>query len=105
MESIFQFYLFIYFVFLADLTSGLKPGSKSKRRRKGHMSGPSDHESVMTEDYENHFHNMMVKQVAHVPITSFDQLIVDSDLDTVKSLLVHTKFQNALSKCCNYSLE
>ena len=34
-------------------------------------------------------------QVANVPVASFDRMMVDSDLDTVKSLLVHQKFHNA----------
>ena len=61
-------------------------------------SGPSDIDSVKTEDFENQFHTLMVKQVAKVPVRSFDQVMVDSDLDTVRSQLVHEKFQMALSK-------
>ena len=69
-----------------------------RHRSSGKASGTSDLESVMTEDFERQFHNMMVKQVAQVPITSFDQLIVDSDLDTVQSEVVHNKFRQALSE-------
>ena len=34
-----------------------------KHKRRGKSSGVSDVDSVMTEDFENSFHKMMVKQV------------------------------------------
>ena len=76
-----------------------RPRVKSKSRKRRERSAPSDVESIQTEDFENHFQNLMVKQVAQVPITSFDQLMVDSDLETVKSLLVQQKFYDALGRC------
>ena len=40
-------------------------GPKTKRGRRG-VSGASDVDSVMTEDFENQFHKIMVKQVHKV---------------------------------------
>ena len=57
-------------------------------------SGPSDLESVKTEDFENQFHSLMVKRATQ----SSNQIMVDSDLETVRSQMIHEKFQNALSK-------
>ena len=69
---------------------------RSEPRRRKSSSGGSDVDSIRTEDYENQFHTTMVKHVAHVPVTTFDRLTVDSDLDTVKSQAVHHKFRTAL---------
>ncbi|XP_070572041.1 cingulin-like isoform X7 [Ptychodera flava] len=49
----------------------------------------SDAESVMTEDYENSFRQMVVKQVAGVPITSFEDVYIASDLDSIKTGEIH----------------
>ena len=70
----------------------------SRGRSKVMTRCPSDLESVRTEDFEKQFHNIMVKHVASVPITSFDHLMVDSDLDTVKSHIIHERFQSALGE-------
>ena len=67
--------------------SALKP-----TRKQPHVQ--SDADSIMTEDYENQFHTMMVKQVAKVPITNFDQMLIDSDLDTVKSQMIQDRIHS-----------
>lgn len=59
--------------------------AKSKRSR------TSDVESVRTEEFQTRYRESKIKQVANVPITSFDRLLVDSDLDTVTSRMVHQK--------------
>ncbi len=89
--------------------SGKVPERKKKRQpvvaKRSRV--PSDGESVMTEDYENHFQSMMVKQVANVPVVNFDQFMVDSDLDTVRSQVIREKFLSALSEysvsCNNFA--
>ena len=58
-------------------------------------------ESLKTEDFEGAFRGTIVKRVAGIPITSFDQSNVDSDIDTVKSAFIHDKFQNALETSLN----
>ena len=65
------------------------------------LSGPSDLESVKTEDFENQFHSLMVKRVSPTH-TTYHQT-VDSDLDVMRTQMVHDKFQSALSKnlCTN----
>lgn len=74
--------------------------TKRKRMRNARQSQPpnSDIESIKTEDFENQFQSMVVKQVANVPITTFDRFIVDSDLDTITSQAIRDKFLSALSK-------
>ena len=74
-----------------------KTGSKKSKHSFG-LGGQSDLESVMTEDYEHQFQNVMVKQVANVPITTFDKFLVDSDVDTVRSQYIRDRFQAALCK-------
>ncbi|XP_077995644.1 uncharacterized protein LOC144449093 isoform X3 [Glandiceps talaboti] len=54
-------------------------------KRYKQRSGVSDAESVTTEDFENQFHDMMIKQVAGVPIMSFEDVTIASDLDSVKT--------------------
>ena len=79
----------------------MKPLSPTKRTKKGmdgKHSGPSDLESVKTEDFENQFHSLMVKRVSPTTNGSYGQMHVDSDLDTVQSQMIHEKFQSALSK-------
>nr|XP_014340656.1 PREDICTED: A-kinase anchor protein 9-like isoform X1 [Latimeria chalumnae] len=53
--------------------------------------------TVMTEEYVDTFHTMMVKHVAGIPVTSFDEVTIDSDLDSVKTERVRTHFQKAIS--------
>lgn len=81
-------------------------GSSRYRRSKSKPNGgvPSDLESTKTEDFESAFNTIMVKHVAGVPVTSFDQKNIDSDLDTVRSSYVHEKFKEALaSSPCKYN--
>ena len=59
-------------------------------------SGPSDLESVKTEDFENQFHSLMVKRVSPTHATYHQS--VDSDLDTMRTQMIHDQFQSALSK-------
>ena len=72
-------------------------GKKSRSSRTSHQQ-TSDIESIQTEDFENQFETMVVKQIANVPITTFDRFMVDSDLDTVRSQVIREKFLAALSK-------
>jgi hypothetical protein len=62
----------------------------------------TDAMSVRTEDFETQFIRTMqpspVKLVANTPISKFDQFIVDSDVDTVKSQSVRDTFQSALAR-------
>ncbi|XP_022096221.1 restin homolog isoform X5 [Acanthaster planci] len=58
----------------------------------------SDPESIQTEEYEQRFRSLMVKQVAGVPVKSFDQVTIPSDLESVETGMVHQKFQEALRK-------
>ncbi|XP_038058815.1 uncharacterized protein LOC119730104 [Patiria miniata] len=58
----------------------------------------SDPESIQTEEYEQRFRSLMVKQVAGVPVKSFDQVTIASDLESVETGMVHEKFQEALRK-------
>ena len=82
--------------------SAFKTGSKKSKLAFG-TGGQSDLESVMTEDYENQFHNVMVKQVANVPIMTFDKFLVDSDVDTVRSQYIRDRFQAAMCKSASIS--
>ena len=79
-------------------SKGSTSGGSTGRVRMTSRSIPSDLESVRTEDFEKQFHNIMVKHVATVPITSFDHMMVDSDIDTVKSHVIHERFQSALGE-------
>ncbi len=58
----------------------------------------SDPESVKTEEFERHFRGLMVKQVAGVPVRNFDAVTINSDLDSVRTMDVHHKFQDALNR-------
>ncbi|XP_033123543.1 uncharacterized protein LOC117122149 isoform X2 [Anneissia japonica] len=76
---------------------GFKPGLLPRKVvPNGYI--PSDVESVQTEDFERRFRHMMVKQVAGVPIMSFDTVTIPSDLDSVKSGDVRETFQTILKK-------
>jgi hypothetical protein len=59
-----------------------------------------DNFSVRTEDFETHFMRSAnsVKLIANTPVTTFDQFIVDSDVDTVASQSVRDSFQNVLAR-------
>ncbi|XP_074640194.1 uncharacterized protein LOC141898264 [Tubulanus polymorphus] len=72
------------------------PQTKPSKLQK--ICNGSDLESVRTEDFENNFRHMVVKHVAGVPLTSFDESIVDSDLDTVRSTQVKDKIQGSSSQ-------
>ncbi|CAH1801741.1 unnamed protein product, partial [Owenia fusiformis] len=74
------------------------------RKKKNKSGNISDPDSVKTEDFERDFHGLMVKQVAGVPITSFDKQAVDSDVDTVKSMLVHNKLHSVLAKPTSHNV-
>ncbi|XP_013384255.1 trichohyalin isoform X8 [Lingula anatina] len=73
----------------------LRPKSKQPKARYKPSSG-SDVDSVKTEDFELNFKSLMVKQVAGVPLTSFDPTTIDSDIDTIHTQAVQEKFQQAL---------
>ncbi|XP_071944958.1 uncharacterized protein [Antedon mediterranea] len=80
---------------LVYIGEGFKPGLTLMKSR---LNVPSDVESVQTEDFERRFRNMMVKQVAGVPLTSFDTITIPSDLDSVKSGDVRQTFQTVLKR-------
>eukprot|EP00058_Branchiostoma_floridae_P011153 XP_002596641.1 hypothetical protein BRAFLDRAFT_78465 [Branchiostoma floridae] len=53
-------------------------------------------DTCRTEEYNDRFRRMMVKQVAGVPITSFDTVTVASDLDSVRTDTVRDRFQEII---------
>ncbi|XP_071791087.1 uncharacterized protein [Asterias amurensis] len=71
--------------------------SKLPKRLRGH-NVQSDPESIQTEEYEQRFRSLMVKHVAGVQVKSFDQVSIQSDLESVETGMVHQKFQEALQK-------
>jgi hypothetical protein len=75
-------------------------GSRSKGSSSRKLA--SDVESIQTEDFEPQFRHLKVKQLASVPITSFDHLMVDSDLDTVNSVKVRQKLQPQICEWSYY---
>ncbi|XP_041083533.1 trichohyalin-like isoform X2 [Polyodon spathula] len=53
--------------------------------------------TITTEEYVDSFQALAVKHVAGVPVKSFDEMTIDSDLDSVKTDRVRKHFQKALS--------
>ncbi|XP_066294192.1 centrosome-associated protein CEP250-like isoform X2 [Branchiostoma lanceolatum] len=53
-------------------------------------------DTCRTEEYNDRFRRLMVKQVAGVPITSFDTVTVASDLDSVRTDTVRDRFQEVI---------
>ncbi|XP_041078596.1 trichohyalin-like isoform X2 [Polyodon spathula] len=53
--------------------------------------------TIGTEEYVDSFQTVAVKHVAGVPVKSFDEVTIDSDLDSVKTDRVRKHFQKALS--------
>ena len=45
----------------------------------------SDLDSVVTEDYESRFQDVMVMQTPSAPIRNIDRFIIDHDLDMIES--------------------
>ncbi|XP_072164179.1 uncharacterized protein [Diadema setosum] len=77
-----------------------KKPSRPRRKVKPGLQGPpqSDPESIQTEDYEARFRSMMVRRLAGVPLSSFDSVTIQSDLDSVKSAEIKRKFRKAIHR-------
>jgi hypothetical protein len=82
----------ISLIFILDnIPSYLKPKPSIPWSVKAMVNGSED--TPRTEDFENNFSKMNVKHVAGVPLTSFDDMIIDSDLDTVRSSQVRDRLR------------
>ncbi|XP_071479423.1 uncharacterized protein [Diadema antillarum] len=76
-----------------------KPSRPRRKVKPGHQGPPqSDPESIQTEDYETRFRSMMVQRLAGVPLSSFDSVTIQSDLDSVKSAEIKRKFRKAIHR-------
>ncbi|XP_078680479.1 uncharacterized protein LOC144915723 isoform X3 [Branchiostoma floridae x Branchiostoma belcheri] len=81
-----------------------REGDMKKQEERGVLSQPplyregsyTSLDTCRTEEYNDRFRRLMVKQVAGVPITSFDTVTVASDLDSVRTDTVRDRFQEVI---------
>ncbi|KAI8507292.1 hypothetical protein Bbelb_146720, partial [Branchiostoma belcheri] len=81
-----------------------REGDTKKQEERGVLSQPplyregsyTSLDTCRTEEYNDRFRRLMVKQVAGVPITSFDTVTVASDLDSVRTDTVRDRFQEVI---------
>ncbi|XP_064646421.1 repetitive organellar protein-like [Lineus longissimus] len=74
-----------------NIPSYLKPKPSIPWSMKAMCNGSED--TPRTEDFENNFNKINVKHLAGVPLTSFDDNMIDSDLDTVRSSQVRDRLR------------
>ena len=92
-----------FMLLFAEQNKRRAAGSKSKHHHHHHHSQTHRHHhqnsdlDSLTDDVESQIHNFLLKKVGLSSNNGLDKLI-DSDLETVKSLMVHKKFRRALCK-------
>ena len=72
---------------------------RMKKGNEGRYSGPSDLESIKTEDYENRFFSLMVRKTSPSSVASPHQpSAFRPGMDAASTHGLHEKFKNAVSE-------